>query len=271
MFAKRGLNVEPVLIISANDAANAVVRGDVVANATVPLNVLLNIEENEPGTMRIFMVKATSTSQWSDYLLVRSGSELASIGELAGMKVGGYPGSAQQTLLKLILGKFMAKDQIVTIELPPSTQLQALDQGQVAALITYDALAQVALDEGIAQVLEENPICKHIVDPLYGFPYVLSTDLLVRDRDTALKIRDAFYEAVQYMHDHDTEAREIMSKWTNTKPEVASKVRLWDQVVEERIDRAELQHLADIYYENGVTQKRIDTQSLYLEDWLQRH
>lgn len=271
MFAKRGLQVEPVQIISANDAANAVVKGEVAANATVPLNVLLNIEENEPGTMKIFMVKATSSAQWSDYLLVKKGSSIKSIADLAGKKVGGYPGSAQQTLLKLILGKFMKPEDVVTIELPPATQLQALDQGQVAAIITYDDIAQTALAEGIADVLEENPTCKYIVDPLYGFPYVLSTAFLQRDRKSALKVRDAFYEASEYIRTHDAESRQIMVKWTKAKPEIATKVRLWDQIPEDQINRAALQKLADIFHENGITQKAIDTSPLYLGHWLQEN
>lgn len=268
-FEQRGLKVEPVKIISANDAANAVVKGEVAANATVPLNVLLNIEENEPDTMKIFMVKATSSAQWSDYLLVKKGSGVTTIADLAGKKVGGYPGSAQQTLLRLILKKFMDEKEIVTVELPPPTQLQALDQGQVAAIITYDAMAQTALDEGIADVLEENPICKYIVDPLYGFPYVVSTAFLEKNKEVVLKIRDAMYDAVDFMHSNDKESRDIMAKWTGTKPDIAAKVRLWDQVKEEDVDREALQKLADLFFENGVTRKKIDTASLYLDNWLE--
>src|SRR5271157_3778717 len=48
-FKEQGLEVKPEKIISANDAANAIVNGAIVGNATVPLNVLLNIEENQPG------------------------------------------------------------------------------------------------------------------------------------------------------------------------------------------------------------------------------
>jgi NitT/TauT family transport system substrate-binding protein len=265
-FKKRGIEIDPVKIISANDAANAVVKGSVAGNATVPLNVLLNIEENEPGTMKIFMIKATSSSQWSDYLLVKKGSAIKTIADLKGKKVGGYPGSAQQTILRLVLGNFMPQKDIVTVELPPATQLQALDRGQVAAIITYDELAQTALDTGIAQVLAENPLCEYIVDPFYGFPYVLSTDFMRKHPSTARKIRDAMYEAADFIRQHDVESRQIMAKWVGTKPEIAREVRLWDQVKEEDIDRAALQKLADIFFENGVVKKKIDTESLYLRE-----
>ena len=96
-FGEQGVKVVPQKIISANDAANAVVNGSIVGNATVPLNVLLNIEENQPGLMKIFMVKTTSKQVWSDYLLVKKGSKIKSIAQLKGKKVGGYPGSAQQS------------------------------------------------------------------------------------------------------------------------------------------------------------------------------
>jgi len=265
-FKQHNIEVEPVKIISANDAANAVVQGSIVGNATVPLNVLLNIEENQPGLMKIFMVKATSKERWSDYLLVKKGSPIRSIADLKGKKVGGYPGSAQQILIRLILRQFMDDKDILTVEMPPSTQLQGLDAGQIDALLTYDDLAITALENGIAQVLEEDPICKHVVNPMYAFPYVLSSKF-VKDNPTAAKeIRDAMYQAADFIKTNEPEARQIMAKWVGTKKEIADKVNLWDQPKAEQIDRAALQKLADIFFDAGVTKKRIDTSHLYLTD-----
>lgn len=266
LFEKHGINISPVKIISANDAANALINGDIIGNATIPLNVLLNIEENQPGQMKIFMVKATSSDRWSDYLLVKNGSQIDSIADLAGSKVGGYPGSAQQTLLKLILGKFMDMDEVVAVEMPPSTQLAGLETGQIDALLTYDELAITALQTGIAEVLEEDPICKHVVDPMYGFPYVLSSNFVKQNPDLARKVRDAMYEAADFIEQNDAEARQIMAKWVGTKPEIAAKVNFWAQVKAEDIDRAALQRLADIFYEAGVTHKKINTRTLYLTE-----
>ena len=263
-FKEQGLEVTPEQIISANDAANAVVNGTIVGNATVPLNVLLNIEENQPGLMKIFMIKATSKEVWSDYLLVKKDSKIDSISQLKGKKVGGYPGSAQQTILKLILRQFMEDKDIITIEMPPNTQLQGLDAGQIDALLTYDDLAITALQNGIAKILVENPICKYVVNPLYAFPYVLSSKFVKDNPVTARKFRDAMYKAADYIRSNESESRQIMAKWVGTKPEVAEKVNLWAQVKAEDVDKVALQKVADLFYEASVTQKRIDTSNLYL-------
>jgi NitT/TauT family transport system substrate-binding protein len=265
-FDEQGIKVKPVMIVSANDAANAVVNGDIVGNATVPLNVLLNIEENQPGLMKILMVKTTSRTNWSDYLLVKRGSGLKSIEDLRGKKVGGYPGSAQQTLIRLMLGKFMAEKDILTVEMPPVTQLPGLDSGQIAALLTYDELAVTAIDSGIADILVENPLGKYVIDPVYGFPYVLSSKFVRDQPKAARKVRDAMYKAADFIKANEQEARQIMAKWVGTKPEVAEKVRLWEQTKAEDVDRQALQHLADIFFEAGVTKKRIDTNRLYLTE-----
>lgn len=265
-FTDRGVKVDPVKIISANDAANAVINGDIVGNATVPLNVLLNIEENQPGLMKIFMVKSSSRERWSDYLLVKKNSDIKSIEQLKGKKVGGYPGSAQQTLIKLILLNFMEEKDIITVEMPPNTQLQGLDAGQIEALLTYDERAIMAIENDIADVLMENPISSYVVDPMYGFPYVFSSKFVNEHPETAKKIRDAMYEAVDFINEHDSESRAIMAKWAGTKPEIAEKVRLWDQVKAENIDREALQKLANIFHEAGITQKRIDTKDMYLTE-----
>ncbi|MEK6321995.1 MAG: ABC transporter substrate-binding protein [Acidobacteriota bacterium] len=265
-FKEQGLEVTAEQIISANDAANAVVNGSIVGNATVPLNVVLNIEENQPGLMKIFMVKATSREVWSDYLLVKKGSSIDSISKLKGKKVGGYPGSAQQVLLKLILKQFMGEKEILGIEMPPNTQLQGLDAGQIDGLLTYDDLAITALQNNVAQVLAENPICKYVVNPFYGFPYVLSSSFVRGNPKVARKIRDAMYKAADFIKTNEEESRQIMAKWVGTKPEIAEKVNLWAQVKAEDVDKASLQKLADIFYEGGVTKKKIDTSSLYLTE-----
>jgi NitT/TauT family transport system substrate-binding protein len=198
-FKEQGIEVIPEKIISANDAANAVVNGSIVGNATVPLNVMLNIEENQPGLLKIFMVKATSRETWSDYMLVKKGSSIDSIAKLKGKKVAGYPGSAQQVLLKLILRQFMNDADIITVELPPNLQLQALEAGQIDALLTYDDIAITGLQNNVARVLEENPICKYVVNPLYSFPYVLSSQFIREQPQVARKIRDAMYKAADYI------------------------------------------------------------------------
>lgn len=265
-FEEQGLTVNAVKIISANDAATAMIKGDIVGNATLPLNVLLNVEESQPGLFKIFLVKATSEKVWSDYILVRKGSEIDSIEKLKDKKVGGYPGSAQQALLKLILGKFMDDSEINTVEMPPATQLQGLESEQIDALLTYDELAMIALDKGIAQVLVENPIGKYVVNPLYGFPYVLSSKFVKQHPQLAKKVRDAMYKAVDFINENNKEAREIMAKWTGSEPQIAMKVNLWDQVKVEDIDKDALQKLADIFVEAGIISKKIDTSHLYLTE-----
>jgi NitT/TauT family transport system substrate-binding protein len=265
-FKEQGVDVTAERIISANDAANAVVNSSIVGNATVPLNVVLNIEENQPGLLKIFMVKAESKQIWSDYLLVKKGSHINSVSELKGKRVGGYPGSAQQTLIKLMLAKFMDVKDVVTVELPPNTQLQALDAGQVDALLTYDEIAVTALQNNVAQVLVENPLCKYVIDPLYAFPYVLSAKFVRENPQTAKKLRDAMYKASDFIHTNEPEARQIMAKWVGAKPEVANNVKLWAQVKAEDVDRSALQNLADIFFQGGITKKKIDTSLLYLTE-----
>lgn len=263
-FKERGLDVTAEKIISANDAANAIINGEIVGDATIPLNVLLNIEENQPGLLKIVLWKASTEERWSDYLLVKKGSSIKSIADLKGKKVGGYPGSAQQTIIKLILRQFMSESNIITVELPPNTQLAALDGGQVDALITYDEIAITALENKIADVLVENPIGKYIVNPYYGFPYAISSDFAEKHPKTTKKVVGALNEATDYIKANDKEARQIMSKWVGTKTEIADKVNFWAQLKVEETDKEALQKLADILYQNGIVKKKINTDKLLL-------
>jgi len=263
-FEEFGLNVEPVKIISANDAANAVVNNEVVANATVPLNVLLNIEEKQPGLMKVFMVKATSNDVWSDYILVKKGSEIDSLSDLAGKKIGSYPGSNNRMLMQLILDEFIENKDYTTVEMPPSTQLSGLDAGNVDAILTYDELAMTGLENNIAQVLAEKPLSTYVINPYNGFPYVVSTKFFKENPEEAKKLIQAMFKAVDFINSNDIEARQILQKWTNCDEQIAKKVNLWNQVKLNDIDKEALQKLADLFYENGITEKKIDTKSLYV-------
>jgi NitT/TauT family transport system substrate-binding protein len=263
-FEELGLKVEPVKIISANDAANAVVNNEVVANATVPLNVLLNIEEKQPDLMKIFMIKATSKDVWSDYILVKKGSEISSLSDLAGKTIGSYPGSNNRMLMQLILDQFIDNRNYTTVEMPPSTQLPGLDAGNVDALLTYDELAMTGLENGIAQVLVEKPLSTYVINPYNGFPYVISTKFMKENPEEAKKLIQAMFKAVDFINSNDEQARIILQKWTNCNEQIAQKVNLWDQVKLNDIDKDALQQLADFFFENGIIEKKIDTESLYV-------
>ncbi len=261
-FEERGIKVVPINILSANDAALAMEKGNIVGDATIPLNVILSIEEKQPNSMKIFMIKTTSKNAWSDYLIVSKESKINDIEDLEGKTIGIYPGSAQKALIKIILGKFIEIENVNIIELPPTVQVQALLSGQIDALLTYDQVAIYALNTGDVKILEEHPL-KHVIDPLYGFPYVLSSDFVEENHQDAKKIIEGFNEAIEYIKTNEEESRIIMSKWTNVDEAIAKNVALWDQVKLEEIDREALQKLSDIFYEEGVVNKRIDTSNLY--------
>jgi len=263
-FEHHGLKIKPVKIISANDAGTALLHGQIAANATLPLNVILNIEEQEPGRVKAFMFKTTSTKQWSDFLLVPPNSRIKTLGELAGGKVGGYPGTAQQTILKLILSRFFDPSKATLIELAPNVQLQALKTGQIDALLTYDETALTAIDDGAGRVLVENPIGKYVIDPFYGFAYAVSGKFAKDDPQSARAIIEAMTEASEYIRTNESDARAIMAKWVSARPEVAARVRLWAQIPASSVDKIALQRLADIYFDAGVMKKKIDTSQILL-------
>jgi len=214
--------------------------------------------------MKIFMMKATSSKAWSDYIIVKKDSKILSIKQLEGKKIGVYPGSVQKALLKIIMQQNgVSEKKYKRIELPPTIQLSALKSGSVDALLTYDQIAILAIEKGIARTLEENPLGKYVADPLYGFPYVLSSEFINKNPQDAKKIRDAFYEAIEYIEENDKDSRRIMAEWTSTEESITQKVNLWDQVKAEKLDVAKMQHLADIYFKEGVISQKQQISKIY--------
>jgi len=265
-FADNGIDIEPVQIISANDAANAIARGEIIGNVAMPTDVILNLEIANPGLVKIVFIKATSKKHWSEYLLVKSDSKISGISDLASRKIGVYPGSAQRALAKLLF-KGTGDNHLINrppeiVSLQPNVMLQALDSGQIDALLAFDQLAVAALDAGIAKTLVENPLGKYVLDPLYAGAYVLSSKFIKGEPEDYKSILRALSQAVDFIENDPTQARSFLPKWVSIDETLVGKVPFWDQIELEKIDVEALNAWSGVLVEEGIVQEQISIENL---------
>ncbi|MBL7075657.1 ABC transporter substrate-binding protein [candidate division KSB1 bacterium] len=265
-FKAEGVEVEPVEFASANLMAEALIAGRIDGTATSAFPVIFSVEQNNPGQFKIYIVNVITETAFPDYILVKKDSKMNSLSELKGKKIGTYPGSTILTYTKIILKHFMNPDEDITIvQLKPVLQLQALETGQVDAIFALEPIASVGIVRGIARVLEEAPVAKYVMESLPGSGSTFSSRFLKNYPKAAEKVKRAMYRALDFLNDPKNieEARSILGEWTEIDPEVIERLRPLKYWKLEDIDRGAVQKLADLLFEWGALEKKIDTSNLY--------
>jgi ABC-type nitrate/sulfonate/bicarbonate transport system substrate-binding protein len=146
-------------------------------------------------------------------LLVTSGSPLASLKELENRIVGVFPGSTSEAAIKWYLKREgIPVDKIKFIPVPPTQQIDALLLGKVDAVHAYEPQRTLGIKlYGCKQVSPS--IYAALSDPLPSSIgcTAISTKVLREDPELARDIIAAWDDAVQYIRDHDKEARELLA------------------------------------------------------------
>ena len=265
-FKAEGVEVEPIEFASANLMAEALIAGRINGTGTSAFPVIFSIEQNNPGQFKIYIVNAITRTAFPDYILVKKDSKINSLLELKGKKIGTYPGSTILTYTKVILKRFFDPDKDITIiQLKPELQLQALETGQVDAIFVLEPIASLGVIKGIASVLQEAPLANYVMDPLPGSGSTFSPKFLEEHPKAAEKVKKAMYRALDFLNNPQNaqEVKKILVKWTQMEPEVIERLRPLKYWKLEEIDRDAVQKLADLLFEGGALEKKINTSTIY--------
>ncbi len=263
-FAEQGLDVEAIRFDSSNNAAEAMLRGDIATDSATTMTVLFNIEERSPGTLKCFGFQVHTTTEFLESLIARKGSGIKGYGDLKGKKIGVFPGSLNQAITKLLLKDHLNPDIDVSIvRMTPPIQLQALTIGDVDALISYEPTTSIALAKGVAEIVEDSPWAKHIFEPFPVATYCFTTEYLNRHGETAQKIVRAWFKAIDYIRTNRDNASGTIPSYTEIEPSLAQKLNQPAQQKSTEVDRDAVQRLADLYLEFGIISRKIDTANIY--------
>ena len=266
LFERNRVRVEAVRFTSANQAMDALISGRIQAAIMIGYSTLFSIFEKDTTQFKIVQSAAETENRYTAKILIRTDSNLDSISQLKGQSIGTYEGLTQKLNLMLVLRNFMdpVKD-VNIIQVASNLQIPALSAGQFDALFTIDPYATIALENGVAKVLEENPRYKYILSPFPTAATVFSRKFINEDSLSAKRIFRALNEAVDFVELNPQEASQITAKpdYTPVTQEIAKKcgVYKWWKLGEE--DHEAVQRLADILFENRILKNRIDTKLMY--------
>ena len=266
-FKKRGLDVEMVRFESSPLMGTAFVNKDLDAAASISTTVALSTESRDPGKFRIFLVDANTPEAPLSAMLTMPGSGISRVEDLRNKKVGIFPGSNAALVYGLIFKKhgLDPKKDLTLVELPQSSQLQALAGGQIDALCTWEPIATQAVLDYKAINFNPGAVEREVINPYNAGVWLLSSDFSSKHPDVSKRLVEAFEEALDYMRNNPSPAKKSLLTYASVAPPVADKVectRFW-KVGEVRNDV--FQQFSDLVQQGGLINKRIDAPALLID------
>jgi len=273
VFEKLGLKAKLQRFESASDMIDALVGGDIDATGMSALEQVAKKEAEGPGRLRMFLIEGFGKEPWlsSDYILAKSNSGIKSIEDLRGKKLAVRSGKTFMMYAEIILkkkGLIPGKD-VEVIVVPDDEHSIRLRLGHVDAVFTFEPRATQILHRGEGYVLEPAVLARFLFDePKTIFPgaAVVTTKFVQSDPETVRKLRDAIYEAVDFIKSNPDEAKAILGQYTGDDQSVVAKMSLIRWFKPTDVDKEEVQNLVSLYHRHGVLDKDVNLRGSYLTD-----
>jgi NitT/TauT family transport system substrate-binding protein len=271
-FKKHGVEAELVNFVNASDMMQTLLAGQINATGMSALDIIANVEQEKPGQVKMYLIEAFEPERdySPDYVIAKTGSGIKKLEDLKGKKLGVRSGITFKMYAKIILQKIGIEKEVELIVLPENLQVQALESGQIDALFTLDPTATVILDSKIGELVEHAVLAKYLMkEPTSIYPGsgVFSTAFVEQDPETVRKIRDAIYEAVDYISSHPEESKRLLPKYIPIASQIAEKVSLIKWVKPKDGDGGKkIQDLIALYCQNKVLNQNVDLKNAYLSE-----
>ena len=265
-FKEEGIDIQTTPIATSNQLVDAVVAGNLDAFPEASAVPVLAVDVQAPGRLKVFSVSAITKQAPFDALLVKDGSPIMKLSDLAGRKVGVFPGSTAAALLK----KYLTDNQVDVsrisfVPLPPQNQLGALQEGAIDALHAYEPTTAIALNKGGVRKLFGS-VYAEMLDPNPQGVAVISSKFVKAHPDIAKRSIRAFERAMQFMRDNRSEASQILAKRLTLAGPVAESTVFLYMTPHKEIDAAAFQKYADMLKDLGELKGRVNVDQLIYRD-----
>jgi len=255
------VKIELVKFETTNQLIDAMLTNKIDATGIVALQPLLAVEAQSKDQFEIFAVNQQTPEKNIDKLVVKADSTIKTIADLKGKKLGIYPGSSQRAIAEIIVSKFMSASDVEIIELPPATQLGALQSGQVDALLTLEPLGTLAEANGVGNIIENAPMSKYVLSDFTLGAAAVSEKFLKEKPGVAKKIISGFDKGINNMEKN----RAVLTKYTSVTEPIAQKIGIGNIVMVNKANINAIQQLADIYFAKAQLTAKVDVKDILLK------
>ncbi len=262
LFPTNDVKVEATLFTSSNDMLNSLVAGQSDLIPAISLIPIIQLEIQYPGKVRLYSHSRMSREKAIDAIIVKEDSSIRTLNDLAGKKIGLFPGTSPSNLLKAFLKKKgIATDSMTLVQLAPPAQLSSLKAGAVDALFTYEPVTTTALKQGgYRQVF--GSVYADLLDPCPIGASVISRDFERKHPDAARKLVSALDQATVLQRTQPDKFRPLIEKIVKIPPEIAASVNIVDATLSTEDDTANLQRFINLLHEIGEIPEAIQAERL---------
>jgi ABC-type nitrate/sulfonate/bicarbonate transport system substrate-binding protein len=226
-----GLPIQPVVFGSSNDLLSALVKGEVdvattVAVAPVLVHTQAELDRGNSAKVLLFSVSVTKSASAFDSIFVLADSPIRVPSDLAGKRIGVFPGTTAKNMLSLFLRKRLQIDPagINWAFLPPNVQLAQLRSKDIDALYTYETTRTSAELAGMR--LLHGSVIASLQD---GAPFgcsAINAQFAREHPDVAKQYIEAYDQGVGLVTTNEPLARQILQTALGLGSEVARQCHL---------------------------------------------
>jgi len=272
LFEKYGIEVIDHKFTNPTTLVDAFVSNQIEVGpyGTAP-GIALAAEAQNPGTLKLFGFSGgiEGTEYVNSSLLVKKGSNIKTITDLKGKKIGHMPGIQWQTNTKYILrnaGMNPDKDAIL-IGLAPNTQIPAVVSGAVDALIAIEPMGSIAVSQGDVVPIIINVGAKYVTNPWFGGGAVM-TDKFIKERPAVAKrVMMALREATDHVNAHFDQYKPLLGKYVGVPKQSLPAVKKLIFVNERDAAARDLkseQNVLDILYKEKIIPKALKIEDKFV-------
>jgi NitT/TauT family transport system substrate-binding protein len=268
-FQEQGLKVVNTPFQSGTLIVDALVAGRIDVFAGSSVIGLWMVEQNLPGTFKIFVVYAPQGPKDVTFvLMVAKDSPLKEVKDLKGKRVATFPGIASLALAKAALRPYFHPEKEVTlIEIPPGNIVQALAAGQIGAYFAPEPFGMMAEAKGVGRHLVKHPLqVLNLQDGWPGGVFAFNSKFLKEKPVLAKKVKAALYKGIDFIYTNEQEARKFLVKYANLPEPFAMKIPWEPWVKVEQYKKSWGQPYFEVLKKEGLFQKHIDTSQLYYQE-----
>lgn len=263
-YKDEGVNVELSKFDTSNQVSDALLAGRIDVSGCFSYPAAFSVEAIQPNTFKSIRSIITSSEYPFLWIVAPANDQtIKSIKDLAGKKIGRFPGTTTEAQLKHALKIAGVDPNSVSMQaIAPPQQINALLSGAVDALYALEPIPTIAEEQGVGKKIEN--LEKYLVEPNYNALYAVTRNYYNNNKETVERIIKAQDRAVDFLRNNPVEARQILTKYTPLTATQATQVGFGHPLKStENIDVAKVQEYADLLFNEGDLKIKVDTSRLF--------
>ncbi len=270
-FKEVGVDVEYVKFEAPNQIIDAVMSGKVdMVSPSGAMGISAVADSKNPGKLKIYASSGGDMQNPVNGLFVQNDSNIKSVKELKGKKLGILPGIQWRTISTEILSQNdleVGKD-VTLVELAPGLHATALASGEVDAVLTLEPGPTIIREKKLGVEIKPSPVY-NISNPFHAGAGIVNVDFLNKHPDLVKKVISALDKANKEIRDNPNEARTHLKGYTALTDDLITKVTLpqiemWNEIDEKDIEA--IQKFYAIFYKHKVVSAPLDFKSLMYKE-----